>query len=63
MCTKIEMSKDPLKVGSMNYIAPEVLEYRPGSPTSDVWSTCVVLYTLLKAELPFDGDTYHEVRN
>ena len=62
MCTKIDNAKDALQVGSMNYIAPEVLDYKPGTAASDIWSTMVVIYTLFVALLPFDGDSYSKVR-
>jgi serine/threonine protein kinase len=44
-------------VGSLNYVAPEVLEHRPFvGPPSEVWSCGVVLYAMVTGVLPFSGD-------
>lgn len=63
MVTTEHASKGSMQIGSMNYIAPEVLDFRPGSYKADVWSACVVIYALLQAVLPFDGVTHDQVRN
>jgi serine/threonine protein kinase len=42
-----------LRSGSPGYIAPEILENRPYGKKVDVFSTGVVLYSLLTGKLPF----------
>lgn len=45
MVTNIS-KKEFVQIGSMNYIAPEVLDFKPATNKSDVWSACVVIYSL-----------------
>jgi len=42
---------------SMPYMAPEVAEGKPATPVSDVYSLGIILFELLTAKTPFDGDT------
>ena len=46
----------------MNYLAPEVIDCKPATFKSDIWSTFVVIYTLCQHRFPFDGDNYLKVR-
>jgi len=52
-------SKDRLKnyCGTPSYMAPELLLKRGdySGPATDIWSTGVVLYTLLTGSFPFRG--------
>lgn len=41
------------KVGSPLYMAPEVLDQRPYSPTVDLWSTGIIFMQMLTATRPF----------
>lgn len=51
----------PLKevVGSLYYIAPEVLEQQYGA-AADVWSAGILMYVLLAGKYPFRGASQHE---
>lgn len=50
--------------GSPPYAAPEIFEGKEyEGPAIDIWSLGVVLYVLVSAALPFDGETVHEVRD
>ncbi|XP_039558064.1 death-associated protein kinase 2-like isoform X5 [Passer montanus] len=43
--------------GTPQYIAPEVINYEPLSPASDMWSIGVITYILLSGLSPFQGET------
>ena len=40
------LNKEKNQLGSLHYIAPEIVNYQPATPKSDVWSACVVIYSL-----------------
>jgi eukaryotic-like serine/threonine-protein kinase len=42
-------------IGSMAYIAPEIILDEPPSPASDLYAAGIVLYETLTGELPFTG--------
>ena len=42
---------------SVHYMAPEVVEGKPVTPGADVYSAGIILFELLTADVPFDGDT------
>jgi serine/threonine-protein kinase len=48
-------------VGTLSYMAPEVLRGRRGDVSSDVWSLGVVLFEMASGTLPFRGRTGFEV--
>lgn len=49
------------RLGTLPYMAPEVLRGSPGDAQSDQWSFCVALSHTLEAELPFEGETVTEL--
>jgi serine/threonine protein kinase len=44
-------------VGTPDYVAPEVLHYKPISLASDMWSIGILTYVLLSGHSPFGGDS------
>jgi serine/threonine-protein kinase len=44
-------------MGSVHYIAPELVRGRQAVPQSDIYGLGVVLYEMATARLPFEGDT------
>jgi outer membrane protein assembly factor BamB len=50
-----------LRIGTPAYMAPELVEGRPGTPQTDLYALGVVLYELLVGHPPFVGDTPLEV--
>ncbi len=48
------------RVGTIHYIAPEVLN-KSYDHKCDIWSIGVIFYILLIGKPPFDGDSYNEI--
>ncbi len=46
-------------VGTPYYLSPEIVENRPYSFKSDVWSLGVILYELCALKPPFTADSMH----
>lgn len=46
-------------VGTPYYLSPEIVENRPYSFKSDIWSLGVVLYELCTLKPPFDASSLH----
>ncbi|KAK7898266.1 hypothetical protein WMY93_019119 [Mugilogobius chulae] len=49
--------------GTPQYIAPEVIQYKPLSTAADMWSIGVITYILLSGLSPFQGYTDEETLN
>ena len=46
-------------VGTPYYLSPEIIEGRPYSFKSDIWSLGVMLYELCALKPPFEGNNMH----
>jgi len=46
-------------VGTPYYLSPEIIEGRPYSFKSDIWSLGVMLYELCALKPPFEGSSMH----
>ena len=46
-------------IGTPYYLSPEIVENRPYSFKSDVWSLGVLLYEMCALKPPFDGSSLH----
>ena len=51
----------PRIVGSIYYIAPEVLRQLPYTTASDLWSFGCIMYLMLTGRPPFNGATKAEI--
>ncbi|KAG7246773.1 hypothetical protein CRUP_022485, partial [Coryphaenoides rupestris] len=47
-------------MGTPEYVAPEVLNYEPISPATDMWSVGVLAYVMLTGLSPFLGEDKQE---
>lgn len=50
-----------LACGTLAYVAPEVLRMQGYGKEVDLWSVGVVMYFILRGQLPFDADTKDEI--
>jgi serine/threonine protein kinase len=53
--------RDRSMVGTLPYMAPEVLAGEIGSYQSDIWALGVLLYEAVTGQLPFDGSTVYRL--
>ncbi len=51
----------PRLAGTPIYLAPEILEHRPASVQSDVYSVGVLLFYLVTGEFPIKGESMHDL--
>ncbi len=54
--TDPEITSAGMLVGSVSYMAPEIVTGQPASFQSDIWSTGIIFYELLYGFRPFAGD-------
>ncbi len=48
-------------VGTLAYMAPEIVRGRPATPVSDIWALGVMLFEMATGRPPFHGDTAYVV--
>lgn len=48
-------------VGTLQYMAPEILTGKTASPASDIWAFGILLYEMLAGTLPFQGQSAYDL--
>lgn len=56
-CLSYTLEKAKTVVGTPYYLSPEIVENRPYSFKSDIWSLGVLLYEMACLRMPFDAST------
>jgi serine/threonine protein kinase len=59
--SQASLERDRSMVGTLPYMAPEVLRGETGSYQSDIWAFGVLLYEAATGQLPFAGSTAYEL--
>ncbi|KAH8062560.1 serine/threonine kinase [Aureococcus anophagefferens] len=61
--SKVLLGAETLRdaVGTLCYVAPELLEGAQYTQTVDTWALGVILFLMLRGRLPFDGDSEDEI--
>src|SRR5262249_23509569 len=55
--SQASLERDRSIVGTLSYMAPEILTGETGSYQSDIWALGVLLYEAVTGQLPFGGST------
>ncbi|KAM3143504.1 hypothetical protein pb186bvf_004266 [Paramecium bursaria] len=58
---KKTMEKAKTMVGTPYYISPEIIEGKPYSLMTDIWSLGVILYEMCALQPPFNGDSLRDL--
>ena len=53
------VEKAKTMVGTPYYLSPEIIESKPYSLKTDIWSLGVILYELCALKQPFNADSLH----
>ena len=61
IATHISSKEEKHILGTVNYLAPEVILNKKYSVQSDIYSVGIIFYELLTGELPFEGDNSKSV--
>ena len=56
-CLNYTLDKAKTVVGTPYYLSPEIVENRPYSFKSDIWSLGVLLYEMISLKMPFDASS------
>ena len=57
-----ELTDEGVTLGTPQYMAPELWQQQPASPSSDEFAFCVALFRSLHGALPFEGQTIASYR-
>ena len=57
-CTKLSLSRKlQTRIGTLSYMAPEIMENKEYNEKCDLWSLGIVIYTLYFKQYPYNGNT------
>lgn len=61
--SSMESNESQKIVGTDNYIAPEVLNFKPITKSVDLWALGVMIYEMVTGKLPFNAEDSETIRN
>jgi len=59
--SRAPLTESRILVGTLPYLAPELLRGEPAEARTDIWSLGILLYEMSSGTLPFDGRTAFEL--
>src|SRR5260221_9554209 len=59
--SEVSLTESGAIVGTLQYMAPEILRGAAASPASEVWAFGIVMFEMLAGSIPFRGESTYEL--